>query len=218
LTFYIRDVKRFHDKFGLETPPVFVFLPEDLYKFRVGFFREELQEYIDSCKDSDLATAIDSLIDLVYIICGASLLHGIDVEPFYKMIEEVAPIDIYNLLESDEREKTCPGFLSLANEQQLIQILGKNIKSYEHAHAMQSEFGVKQALTELYLNCFFGASDMGITEDCWNEMWTDVQRANMSKVRAEKASDSKRGSQWDVVKPKGWIAPQTEEILQKYMR
>lgn len=218
MSFYIRDVKRFHDKFSLETPPLFVFLPHDLFDFRVGFFREELQEYVDSCKQGDLATAIDSLIDLVYIVCGAALLHGIDVESFHKMIDEHPHMDVYPLFESDEPQKQGPGFLMPANEHKLIAFMHQNIKSYELSHQMQSEFGVKQALTELYLNSLMGASDMGITQECWDEMWIDVQRANMSKVRAEKASDSKRGSQWDVVKPKGWTPPQTEEILAKYVR
>jgi len=218
MSLYVRDVKRFHDKFGLETPPVFVFLPEDLFKFRAAFFKEELQEYIDSCKQDDLATAIDSLIDLVYIVCGASLLHGIDVEPFHKMIDEVQTVDVYDLFESNEPDKQGPGFLLPDNEHKLVALMQKNIASYELAHSVRSEFGIKQALTELYLNSLLGASDMGVTQECWDEMWTDVQRANMSKVRAERASDSKRGSQWDVVKPKGWVPPQTEEILAKYVR
>lgn len=51
----------------------------------------------------------------------------------------------------------------------------------------------------------------------WQELWEDVQRANMTKVRAQSdGSDSKRGSGWDVVKPEGWVGPSTWEILEKY--
>jgi len=218
MSFYIRDVKRFHDKFGLDTPPIFVFLPEDLYSFRVGFFREELKEYVDSCSGDDLATAVDSLIDLVYIICGAALLHGIDIEPFHAIIEDSELIDVYDPLETDEPDKNGPNFLLQHNEEKLIKLLEKNIESYERAHGAQSEHGIKQALVAMYLNCLFGASDMGITQECWDDMWSDVQRANMSKTRAEKASDSKRGSKWDVVKPPGWVPPRTEEILARYVK
>lgn len=35
-----------------------------------------------------------------------------------------------------------------------------------------------------------------------------VQIANMSKVRALREEDSKRGSTYDVVKPEGWKAPE----------
>lgn len=50
----------------------------------------------------------------------------------------------------------------------------------------------------------------------WRELWDDVQRANMDKVRAAAdGSDSVRGSSYDVVKPPGWEAPRTAEILYK---
>lgn len=51
---------------------------------------------------------------------------------------------------------------------------------------------------------------MGITAGRWDHNWRDVQRANMSKVRVDRAEDSKRGSSFDVVKPPGWIAPTTD--------
>ena len=40
-----------------------------------------------------------------------------------------------------------------------------------------------------------------------NLCWDEVQRANMSKVRATHPSQSKRGSMFDVVKPEGWVPP-----------
>lgn len=51
----------------------------------------------------------------------------------------------------------------------------------------------------------------------WQEGWDEVQRANMSKVRAKAdGSDSKRGSAWDIVKPEGWTPPDHAPILRKY--
>lgn len=51
----------------------------------------------------------------------------------------------------------------------------------------------------------------------WQELWDDVQRANMTKQRAAAdGSDSKRGSSFDVIKPPGWQGPNTGEILKKY--
>ena len=48
----------------------------------------------------------------------------------------------------------------------------------------------------------------------WEAGWSRVQQANMAKVRASAdASDSKRGSSWDVVKPEGWRAPDIEGLL-----
>ena len=43
----------------------------------------------------------------------------------------------------------------------------------------------------------------------WAQLWDDVQRANMTKVRGV----GKRGHIVDLVKPPGWQGPRTYEIL-----
>lgn len=51
----------------------------------------------------------------------------------------------------------------------------------------------------------------------WQQGWDRVQRANMSKVKAQAdGSDSKRGSSYDIVKPEGWTAPDIEGLLRDY--
>jgi hypothetical protein len=51
----------------------------------------------------------------------------------------------------------------------------------------------------------------------WEDLWDDVQAANMRKVRAKPdGSDSKRGSSWDVVKPEGWLPPDTWAVLERH--
>lgn len=47
----------------------------------------------------------------------------------------------------------------------------------------------------------------------WEAGWALVQRANMAKVRATSASESKRGSSLDVVKPEGWNAPDIAGVI-----
>jgi predicted HAD superfamily Cof-like phosphohydrolase len=49
----------------------------------------------------------------------------------------------------------------------------------------------------------------------WNELWSEVQRANMSKERANGADDirSTRGHSLDVVKPVGFKPPAIVEVL-----
>jgi predicted HAD superfamily Cof-like phosphohydrolase len=46
----------------------------------------------------------------------------------------------------------------------------------------------------------------------FDEGWRRVHAANMSKVRATDAT-GKRKSQWDVVKPEGWVAPTMEDLV-----
>lgn len=51
----------------------------------------------------------------------------------------------------------------------------------------------------------------------WLQGWNAVQRANMSKVRAQAdGSDSLRNSSFDVVKPPGWAPPDIEGLLNYY--
>lgn len=48
----------------------------------------------------------------------------------------------------------------------------------------------------------------------FREAWRRVHAANMKKVRAERASDSKRGSTFDVIKPPGWEAPSHIDLVE----
>ena len=47
----------------------------------------------------------------------------------------------------------------------------------------------------------------------WQSLWNEVQRANMTKVRADDESQSKRGSNLDVIKPAGWVGPDIKGVL-----
>lgn len=48
----------------------------------------------------------------------------------------------------------------------------------------------------------------------FNEGMSLVQAANMSKIRALRESDSKRGSTYDVVKPEGWTPPNHKPLIE----
>jgi len=49
----------------------------------------------------------------------------------------------------------------------------------------------------------------------WEDGWDEVQRANMDKVRATKTMFDKRNSDYDVIKPEGWVPPNLKEILER---
>lgn len=49
--------------------------------------------------------------------------------------------------------------------------------------------------------------------DVFEEAWSRVQTANMAKVRVANASESKRGSALDMVKPPGWKAPDHTDLV-----
>ena len=46
----------------------------------------------------------------------------------------------------------------------------------------------------------------------FEKAWNEVQKANMSKIRA-KDKTGKRGTKFDVIKPKDWKAPNIEKII-----
>lgn len=45
------------------------------------------------------------------------------------------------------------------------------------------------------------------------EAWDMVHEANMKKERVQRASDSTRGTTFDVRKPAGWVAPDVGKLL-----
>ena len=124
-----KDVSDFNDKFKVPSKEIPGFLDKDSNEYRIEFMQEELDEYVDSCNSGDLATAFDSLVDLVYVAMGTAKM-------------------------------------------------------------------------------------MGLQDEEWQELWNDVQRANMAKVRAQSAAESKRGSALDVIKPDSWVPPRSKEIIE----
>lgn len=47
----------------------------------------------------------------------------------------------------------------------------------------------------------------------WEALWDEVQIANLRKVRAKNADESKRNSEFDVVKPTDWAEPEIAAVL-----
>ena len=78
--------------------------------------------------------------------------------------------------------------------------------------------GAADALIDLVYVAKGTALLHGISPACWEELWADVQRANMAKERATSAADprSKRSHSLDVVKPEGWVGPDGAAILRKH--
>ena len=156
----VQDVHDFHAKFGLDVlqPGTPQHIDDRaLVLMRANFMLEELVEYVQAVgleltvnEDGveftpaepfdnepvlrDLEKALDSLVDLAYVLVGTVLLHG---------------------------------------------------------------FGNKHEL---------GKTIIG-------EAWQRVHNANMRKVRAASAEESKRKSGFDVVKPEGWQPPKLHDLV-----
>lgn len=69
--------------------------------------------------------------------------------------------------------------------------------------------GMADALIDLVVFAKGTAVQLGLP---WAELFDDVMRANMAKVRGV----GKRGHAVDLIKPPGWQGPQTREILERH--
>lgn len=58
------------------------------YNLKYNLLKEELEEYIEACKSEDIVEISDSLVDLMYVLVGTILYHGIQ-SSFFEMFLEV---------------------------------------------------------------------------------------------------------------------------------
>lgn len=81
----IKAVKEFHNSFGLGVSENMVAnLGEAKNMLRFNLMDEENKEYLEAAQDNNLVEVADALGDMLYILCGTILEHGMQ----YK-IEEV---------------------------------------------------------------------------------------------------------------------------------
>lgn len=80
------------------------------------------------------------------------------------------------------------------------------------AHYAGDLAGVADALADLVYVALGTAHMYGIPFD---KVFEVVHAANMKKVRAASAMESKRSSQLDVVKPAGWLPPDVGGVLRR---
>lgn len=80
-----KRVKSFHRKNGItiSLSPTLA-LPEAQRRF--DFIKEELTEYGDAVAARDIVGVADALGDLMYVVLGAALVHGIDMESVFEEI------------------------------------------------------------------------------------------------------------------------------------
>ena len=73
----IEAVKRFHEAFkiGYRTTPK-ADLGDSKNKLRFDLMREENEEYFQAAQANDLVEVADALGDMLYILCGTIIEHG----------------------------------------------------------------------------------------------------------------------------------------------
>jgi predicted HAD superfamily Cof-like phosphohydrolase len=73
----LKAVQEFHESFGLgiQHKPV-AKLEYHKLKLRFDLMAEENEEYLEAAKNNDLTEVADALGDMLYILCGTILEHG----------------------------------------------------------------------------------------------------------------------------------------------
>lgn len=73
----IAAVSEFHNAFGLgmkETPTANLGIKKNLLRYEL--MREENEEYLEAANNDDLVEVADALGDMLYILCGTIIEHG----------------------------------------------------------------------------------------------------------------------------------------------
>ena len=74
----IKMVLEFHDAFSLQyhTKPIAT-IDDKLSLLRYNLMKEENEEYAEAAKNKDLTEIADALGDMLYILCGTIVAHGL---------------------------------------------------------------------------------------------------------------------------------------------
>ena len=73
----LNAVKDFHDTFGLnynDSPTLD--LEKKIIELRFNLMKEENEEYIEAARNNDIIEVADALGDMLYILCGTIIEHG----------------------------------------------------------------------------------------------------------------------------------------------
>jgi len=98
----VNAVAEFHDSFGIPNKytPLAKVDEKDL-NLRYSLMKEENEEYLQAAKEGDLTEIADALGDMLYILCGTILTHGLQ----HKMAEVFQEIQRSNMSKLDKNGK-----------------------------------------------------------------------------------------------------------------
>lgn len=103
-------------------------------------------------------------------------------------------------------EDTKPRHLTKRKLMERIECMREELLEFNQAAQKQDLVAQADALVDLVYFAIGTAVQLNLP---WDELWADVQRANISKERGV----GKRGHAVDVIKPPGWQGPRGDSIL-----
>lgn len=98
----IDAVKAFHTAFKLgyrQSPKADLGLEKNMLRYKL--MREENEEYLEAANDNDLVEVADALGDMLYILCGTIIEHGLQ-HKIEEVFEEIQRSNMSKLGEDGE--------------------------------------------------------------------------------------------------------------------
>jgi predicted HAD superfamily Cof-like phosphohydrolase len=98
----ISAVQTFHEAFGLTVNHLPTSdLGASIHELRFNLMKEENEEYLEAVKNNDIVEIADALGDMLYILCGTIVSHGLQS----KMEQVFNEIQQSNMSKLDENGK-----------------------------------------------------------------------------------------------------------------
>lgn len=84
----IKAVETFHNSFGISNASIPETIDLKTALLRYKLMREENEEYLKAAEEEDLVEIADALGDMLYILCGTILKHGLQ-EKIVEVFKEI---------------------------------------------------------------------------------------------------------------------------------
>jgi len=102
ITNAIEQVKEFADTFNIEySDDMNANIDQSIIDLRFRLMQEENMEYLEAAKNKDIVEIADALGDILYILCGTILAHGLQ----HKIVEVFNEIQRSNMSKLDVNGK-----------------------------------------------------------------------------------------------------------------
>jgi len=81
-----KNLRDFHEKFGLTINDTPTIPGDDVLQFRINLINEEAEEFEQAAKARNLVEMADALADVIYVALGAAVSLGIELDPVFQEV------------------------------------------------------------------------------------------------------------------------------------
>jgi len=192
---FVTRVTNFHKKFSHPIAQKPIMILKDRFELRFDMLREENEEYIDASEENDLIEVADAIGDMLYILSGTMIEHG--------LIKEIKPIEI---LDNGDKIRS----ITLAESVDFFEIIRKANEEYIKSCERNDLIGVKNSIELLikYLTHLISEHNLSSKIEL---VFDEIHKSNMSKL----GEDGKPIYREDgkILKGPNYFKPNIKDIL-----